>query len=94
VPVSGALKVARFVLGLVRQAGRPDAARAEVVLVNGDLGLLVHGTGEGANGAKAVMTFAIDGGLVTGVFNQLNPAKLVGVPEPEQSWPPAMPPDF
>jgi hypothetical protein len=65
--------VARFVLGLYRRV----ALRGYVVrpaLVNGDLGLVVRmpGTGETAVASMAVSP----AGLITGLYNQLNPVKI------------------
>ncbi|MFF5234064.1 RNA polymerase sigma factor SigJ [Dactylosporangium sp. NPDC000521] len=68
-PVVGASDVARFVLGLYR---RTADVSIEVALVNGDLGLVVS-----FGGAAAVAGFGISpSGLITGLYNQLNPAKL------------------
>ncbi|MEU0560422.1 RNA polymerase sigma factor SigJ [Dactylosporangium sp. NPDC006015] len=68
-PILGASDVARFVLGLYR---RTADVSIEVALVNGDLGLVVH-----FGGAAAVAGFGISqSGLITGLYNQLNPAKL------------------
>jgi RNA polymerase sigma-70 factor (ECF subfamily) len=70
-PVRGAAKVARLVLGLYASAGR-DGYTLEPVLVNGDLGMIVRGAG-----ILVVSTLAVSAdGLVTGVYNQLNPQKL------------------
>ncbi|MEV4139735.1 RNA polymerase sigma factor SigJ [Dactylosporangium sp. NPDC049742] len=68
-PILGASDVARFVLGLYR---RTADVSIEVALVNGDLGLVVS-----FGGAVAVAGFGISpSGLITGLYNQLNPAKL------------------
>jgi RNA polymerase sigma-70 factor (ECF subfamily) len=93
-PVVGAEQVARFVVGLFRQARRQVAVYAEPVLVNGDLGLAVDPVGPGGeHGFLVVMGFAVDGGRITAVFNQLNPDKLTRVPRPDPataSWPPRL----
>ncbi|GGM70882.1 RNA polymerase sigma factor SigJ [Dactylosporangium sucinum] len=73
-PVEGALQVGRFVLGLYRQARRLGY-EVMPALVNGDLGIVMR-MGDG----YAVSSLAISpSGLVTGVYNQLNPAKLTGL---------------
>ncbi len=72
-PVVGALAVARFVLGLYRRAAR-EGYVVRPALVNGDLGMVVQlpSTGETAITSLAVSP----SGLVTGVYNQLNPVKI------------------
>lgn len=104
-PVVGALPVARFLAGLFRRYGREAAwVHAESVLINGDLGFLAEvGLPDGSR-LLATMAFAVESGRVTGVFNQLNPAKLgqVPAPHPGEHWalpdwlsrpePPAPPP--
>ncbi|MET7393343.1 RNA polymerase sigma factor SigJ [Dactylosporangium sp. NPDC005572] len=73
-PIEGALQVGRFVLGLFRQAQR-HGWEVMPALVNGDLGIVVR-MGDG----YAVSSVSISpSGLVTGLFNQLNPAKLHGL---------------
>jgi RNA polymerase sigma-70 factor, ECF subfamily len=93
-PVVGVEPVARFLLGLFRQAERLEAVYAEPVLVNGDLGLVVDPVDpDGRYGFLVVMAFAVDGGRITGVFNQLNPDKLARVPRPDPAtatWPPRL----
>jgi RNA polymerase sigma-70 factor (ECF subfamily) len=72
--VHGALPVARFVLGLYRRAAK-YGYEVRPALVNGDLGVVVR-TLDG----PAVATLAISPeGLVTGFYNQLNPAKLAAL---------------
>lgn len=96
-PVTGALKVARFLLGLLRRAGG-QPLRTEAVRVNGALGLLVEAGDGGPAPAPApvrmVIAFSIADGRITGVFDQLNPAKLGGVPplRPNAGWPPRLDP--
>jgi RNA polymerase sigma-70 factor, ECF subfamily len=81
-PMSGALRVARFLVGLLRQAGRVQAV-LEPALVNGDLGLLVELTHQDGPPQVAVMALAIADGRVQAIYNQLNPTKLAGVPRPD-----------
>jgi RNA polymerase sigma-70 factor (ECF subfamily) len=79
VPVTGALRVARFLLGLFRQARRLGVV-TEVVLVNGDLGILAEGVGPDGTEQSGVFGFAIADGRIHAMFNQVNPAKLKRVP--------------
>ncbi|MGC9670105.1 RNA polymerase sigma factor SigJ [Planosporangium sp. 12N6] len=81
-PVTGALRVARFVLGLFRQADRAPTA-VEPVLVNGDLGLLIETTFPGDRTFLVVVAFTVADGRIIAVHNQLNPAKLGRVPRPD-----------
>jgi RNA polymerase sigma-70 factor (ECF subfamily) len=82
-PIVGALQVARFIAGIFRQAGRGPST-AEPVLVNGDLGLLAEAELPGWGRYLVVIGFAIgDDGRISGIFNQLNPAKLDRVPRPD-----------
>ncbi|QSB15111.1 RNA polymerase sigma factor SigJ [Natronosporangium hydrolyticum] len=78
-PVVGALPVARFLAGLFRRYYAD--VDAESVLINGGLGFVAETQISGAR-ARVTMSFAIADGRVTGVFNQLNPAKLSRVPAP------------
>jgi RNA polymerase sigma-70 factor, ECF subfamily len=78
-PVTGQLRVARFLANLVRQTRRPGFT-VEPVLVNGDLGLLVDQRLPDGTVQRTVTAFAVADGRITGVFNQLNPAKLSRVP--------------
>ncbi|MGK5445473.1 sigma factor-like helix-turn-helix DNA-binding protein, partial [Micromonospora sp. URMC 105] len=76
-PVTGADKVARFTLGLFGQAGRYSGrVRSRPVLVNGALGLQFEVVLNDGRTLRLVSAFAVDGGRVTGIFNQLNPEKL------------------
>lgn len=88
-PVVGALAVARFMVGLFRRYGR-DAAQvhAAPVLVNGDLGFIAEIELSDGESLRTTMAFAVAGGRLTGVFNQLNPDKLrrVPAPPPHQDW--------
>ncbi|MFC4997325.1 RNA polymerase sigma factor SigJ [Dactylosporangium cerinum] len=72
-PIVGALAVARFLLGLYRRALRHGHS-VQPALVNGDLGLVVRmpDTGETAIASLAISP----AGLITGIYNQLNPAKV------------------
>ena len=70
-PILGALPVARFVLGLFRRAEKLGYMW-QPALVNGDLGFIVR-TDDGPGVAALAVS---PEGLVTGVYNQLNPAKL------------------
>ncbi|WP_442933317.1 RNA polymerase sigma factor SigJ [Micromonospora psammae] len=81
-PVTGADKVARFTLGLFGQAGRyDDRARYRWVLVNGALGLRFEIVLNDGRTLRLVSAFAVDGGRITGIFNQLNPEKLTRLAE-------------
>ncbi|NJC69265.1 RNA polymerase sigma factor SigJ [Planosporangium thailandense] len=81
-PVTGRLRVARFLLGLFRQAARNETV-AEPVLVNGDLGLLAETTYPNGQTLRLVMAFTVADGRITAVYDQLNPAKLARVPRTE-----------
>jgi RNA polymerase sigma-70 factor (ECF subfamily) len=76
-PVEGDDKVARLLAGLFAKLGRSAGSRAEVVLVNGTLGFMLE---VGDPPIRVVTAFAIADGRITGVFDQLNPAKLTHVP--------------
>jgi RNA polymerase sigma-70 factor (ECF subfamily) len=80
IPVEGALRVARFLVGLFRRLGKfPNTV--EPVLVNGDLGIVVESTNPELPG-RMVSTVSIgDDGRITGIFNILNPAKLGSLDE-------------
>lgn len=89
-PITGAVQVARFMAGLFRRTAK-EAAKivAEPVLVNGDLGLLIEVTIPSLGVQRMVMALAYADGRITAIYNQLNPAKLSGVPapDPERSLP-------
>jgi RNA polymerase sigma-70 factor, ECF subfamily len=75
-------KVARFVLGLMRQYGPSGLASGRLVLVNGDLGLLTDGTAGDATHrplARRVTVVAIRDGLITAFYDVVNPDKLTRV---------------
>ncbi|MFD9704331.1 sigma-70 family RNA polymerase sigma factor [Lentzea sp. NPDC059081] len=71
--VSGADKVARFFLGLLRKYGYPEH---RPVLVNGDLGMVMAAQGEVAS---RVTTFTVHGGKVAAIYDMANPDKLTHV---------------
>ena len=86
-PVFGADKVARFYVGLFR---RPVTYSMDPVLVNGAVGLLLRGAYADGRQLLAVLGFAISDGRITGIYNQLNPAKLgsiAGLASPDDSAP-------
>jgi RNA polymerase sigma-70 factor (ECF subfamily) len=73
-PVVGADRVSRFYAGIT--GGRVGAVTTETVLVNGSVALLVRGRYADGRPLLAVLAAAIDDGRITGLFNQLNPAKI------------------
>jgi RNA polymerase sigma-70 factor (ECF subfamily) len=82
-PVVGAVQVARFVAGIFRRAVKEATTiLVEPVLVNGDLGLLAEVTYPDGHAMRFTMAFALADGRITGIFDQLNPAKLTAVPSP------------
>jgi RNA polymerase sigma-70 factor (ECF subfamily) len=68
--VSGADKVARFFIGLLRKYGYPQLRPA---LVNGDLGVVMAAQGDVA---ERVTTFTVHDGKVLAVYDIANPDKL------------------
>jgi RNA polymerase sigma-70 factor (ECF subfamily) len=79
-PVFGADKVARFYAGILgRRAHETRDVTIEPVLVNGSAGVLVRGEYLDGRPLLFVLTVAVADGLVTAVYNQLNPAKLRSV---------------
>ncbi|MEV6772912.1 RNA polymerase sigma factor SigJ [Nocardia sp. NPDC051030] len=87
--VSGVDKVARLWLGLRRMhgLGDPEAFREslELVLVNGQLGVLVHERAfvDGRSGTPTrVYGFTVKDGKVWGAYDLANPAKLKGIHVP------------
>jgi len=83
-PIEGAVPAARFLAGLFRRYGRPAGAlHAELVGVNGDLGVLVEIEQPDGRRIRGTVVVSVAGGRVTGVYNQVNPAKLSGLPEPD-----------
>jgi RNA polymerase sigma-70 factor (ECF subfamily) len=93
-PIEGAEQVARFVLGLFRQADRRLAIYGETVLVNGDLGFVVDSVlPDGTPDYLVLMTPVIEDGRIVAIYNLLNPEKLKDVPRPDPAtatWPPAL----
>ncbi|WP_374202866.1 sigma-70 family RNA polymerase sigma factor [Saccharothrix sp. S26] len=75
--VSGADKVARLILGLMRRYGDVEGLPA---LVNGDLGLVFAAQGELTPRVEAIV---VRDGKVAGVYDMSNPDKLGHVPFPE-----------
>ncbi|WP_067820501.1 RNA polymerase sigma factor SigJ [Nocardia inohanensis] len=87
--VAGPEKVARLWLGIQRLHGIGDpaqlAAAVEFVLVNGQLGLLVHerASGDGYTGTPTrVFGFTVKDGKIWGAYDLVNPAKLKGIRVP------------
>jgi RNA polymerase sigma-70 factor (ECF subfamily) len=77
-PVEGAERVARFYLGIFR--GRrldPSPVAIEPVLVNGEPGLLVRGKWADGRPLLSVVGVAVADGRITGIFNQMNPDKIL-----------------
>jgi RNA polymerase sigma-70 factor, ECF subfamily len=80
-PIVTADKVARFMVGLYRGIATQQAkVLVQPVLVNGALGMQYEATYPDGEKIRMVMGVAIADGRITGVFNQLNPAKLGAVP--------------
>ncbi|MFC6015305.1 RNA polymerase sigma factor SigJ [Plantactinospora solaniradicis] len=90
-PVVGALKVARFTLGLFRRAAwETRDLRMMPVLVNGSLGIQVEAEYRPDLPLRGVMWFVTEQGRLTGIYHQVNPAKLARVPRiapGEHPWP-------
>ncbi|GIJ74479.1 RNA polymerase sigma factor SigJ [Virgisporangium ochraceum] len=81
--VEGTDKVARFLFGIFEKTLRSGGpVRAEQVLVNGSLGFLLE---FGEPPQRLVTSLAIADGRITGIFDQLNPAKLTAVPRVDPS---------
>ncbi|GAB2926668.1 sigma-70 family RNA polymerase sigma factor [Micromonospora polyrhachis] len=80
--IVGAEKVARFLLGILRRAvDESGTLLVEPILVNGDLGLLVDLTRPQGPALRFSMAFAFDeSGRIAHIYDQLNPAKLTGLP--------------
>ncbi len=77
-PVVGADKVARLYLGLVRgRLGDGAALRVDEVVVNGSAGVLVRGTFADGKPLLSVLVPTVADGRITGLFNQLNPDKIL-----------------
>lgn len=82
-PIEGAVPAARFMAGLFRRYGRAGGLHAELVDVNGDLGVLVEVEQPDRQRIRGTVVVSVAGGRVTGIYNQVNPAKLRGLPEPD-----------
>jgi RNA polymerase sigma-70 factor (ECF subfamily) len=81
--VEGTDKVARFLFGVFAKTLRSGGpVRAEQVLVNGSLGFVLE---FGEPPQRLVTALAIADGRITGIFDQLNPAKLTAVPPVDPS---------
>jgi RNA polymerase sigma-70 factor (ECF subfamily) len=77
-PVFGADKVARLYIGLVRgRLGDGAAVQMSEVLVNGSAAVLVRGTFADGKPLLSVLVPAVADGRITGLFNQLNPDKIL-----------------
>ncbi|MGX6603729.1 hypothetical protein ACWKSP_16520 [Micromonosporaceae bacterium Da 78-11] len=77
-PVVGSDKVARLLLGIL--GGRMSEAvdvRVQTVLINGSVGLLVRGRYPEGTPLLAALAPTVADGRITGLFNQLNPTKLL-----------------
>ncbi|MGH3813852.1 MAG: sigma-70 family RNA polymerase sigma factor [Pseudonocardiaceae bacterium] len=78
-PVRGADKVARFILGLLERYGPGRLATAQLVLVNGDLGMVIPpwpGDAGHPPLAGRVSCFAIRDGQVAAIYDIVNPDKI------------------
>ena len=77
-PIEGAERVARFAVAIFR--GRrldTSTVTVEPVLVNGEPGLLGRGKWRDGRPLLAVVGVAVADGLITGIFNQMNPDKIL-----------------
>jgi RNA polymerase sigma-70 factor (ECF subfamily) len=80
-PIAGALPVARFLAGLFRRYQREATSlRVAPVLLNGDLGLLAEAEFPDGTTLRGTLAFAVTGGRLAAVYNQVNPAKLTRLP--------------
>jgi RNA polymerase sigma-70 factor, ECF subfamily len=81
-PVVGAPKVARFYLGLQQRYGKGALGIATAVLVNGDLGLIFHGSSGDERHPpfpRRVSSFTARDGLIVAIYDMVNPDKLARV---------------
>jgi RNA polymerase sigma-70 factor (ECF subfamily) len=79
----GADKLARFMFGLIEVYGADTLAAAQLVMVNGDLGLAmpeVPSAGKFSAISRRVATFAIRDGKVVAMYDVVNPDKLTRMP--------------
>jgi RNA polymerase sigma-70 factor, ECF subfamily len=82
-PIHGATNVARFYLGLQQRYGASALTIATPVLVNGDLGVIFHGSpGDQLHPplSRRVASFAVRDGLPVAFYDVVNPDKLTHVP--------------
>jgi RNA polymerase sigma-70 factor (ECF subfamily) len=80
-PIVGADAVARFLFGVYGPDGRyAGRVRFRPVLVDGTLGLYAEAPYRDGREIRLVVSFAVHQGRITGVFNQINPEKLTGLP--------------
>lgn len=80
----GADKLARFGLGLLEMYGPERAFAGQLVLVNGDLGMVlpdIPGDAEHLAMTRRVTTFAIRDGKIVAMYDIVNPDKLRHVPQ-------------
>jgi RNA polymerase sigma-70 factor, ECF subfamily len=70
-PIVGADKVSRFFVGIAH-GRRMEGAVLEPALINGTAGILVRG-----NGLYGALGLTVADGRITGLFQQLNPQKLL-----------------
>ncbi|MGP4016434.1 sigma-70 family RNA polymerase sigma factor [Saccharopolyspora sp. 5N708] len=77
-PVVGVDKVARFILGLMAKYGDGLVENVQLVLVNGDLGLVFRGSESLPE--PRVFTMAVRDGRPAAIFDIVNPDKLTRVP--------------
>ncbi|KAA2266044.1 sigma-70 family RNA polymerase sigma factor [Solihabitans fulvus] len=80
--ITGADKVARFMLGLLRRYGADAATAGRPALVNGDLGVLLYATAgdeEHPPMSRRVAAFAIRDGRIVALYDIVNPDKLTRV---------------
>ncbi|MFC7342139.1 sigma-70 family RNA polymerase sigma factor [Saccharopolyspora griseoalba] len=75
-PVAGADKVARFAAGLMDKYGPELLERARPVLVNGDPGMWLPGSGQVAS---RVFSIAVRDGRTAEIYDIVNPDKLTRV---------------
>jgi RNA polymerase sigma-70 factor (ECF subfamily) len=76
-PVVGSDKVARFYLGILGNRLGVDDIRVEMVLLNGEPGVFVRGRLQDGRPFRSALAITVEDGLITGLFNQMNPAKLL-----------------
>ncbi|MEV6344462.1 RNA polymerase sigma factor SigJ [Actinoplanes sp. NPDC051851] len=77
-PVRGAEKVGRFYHGLLSyRFSELTDVKVDPVLVAGSAAVMLRGVQADGRTLTVVLTVAVDGGRITGLFSQQNPAKLV-----------------